>query len=44
MKNQRIASFIGNMGDQCPQWEMGVCNGVFWAIKISDDLHSGNFL
>lgn len=35
------ASFIGNMGSQCPQWEMGVCNGIY---KIRDDLHRGNFL
>ena len=38
-----VASCSGNMGRQCPRWEMGVCNGIFWAIKISDDLH-GNFL
>lgn len=31
------ASFIGNMESQCPWWEMGVCNGIFWVIKISND-------
>lgn len=31
------ASFIGNMGSQCPWWEMGVCNGIFGVIKITND-------
>lgn len=41
MQNQSIAFFIGNVGSQCPHWEVG--NGIFWAFKISYDLHSGIF-
>lgn len=34
-----ITFFIGNMGSQCLQREIG----VFWAIKMSDDSHRCNF-